>query len=156
VHYAQWLAAIYKIAKAQMSHAHPSGCLFMVLTDHEYKRFPLHTSASDQAIDRPDVAPPPSCPLDAPPVLRDSYNREVAKYESFLDDNAKLLQAIIVSVLPEDMMTLRDPVFGDLLPTIHVVLAHVKTTHGNVTAALPSRLPPPCGPLHRKGGPLQP
>ncbi len=68
------------------------------------------------------------CPLDAPPVLRDSYNREVAKYESYLDVNAKLLQAIIiiVSVLPEDMMALRDPVFGDLLLTIPVVLAHVK------------------------------
>jgi hypothetical protein len=98
----------------------------------------------------------------------DSYNLEVAKYESFLDINAKLLQANIVSVLPEDMMALRDPIFGDLLLTILVVLAHVKTTHGNVTAAdlavmkaaladklqaaLTSTLPPPCSPFYPEVG----
>jgi hypothetical protein len=103
----------------------------------------------------------------------DSCNLEVAKYESFLDINAKLLQANIVSILPEDMMALWDPIpiFGDLLLTILVVLAHVKTTHGNVTAAdlsvmktaladklqaaLTSTLPPPCSPFYQEVGSVQ-
>ncbi len=38
------------------------------------------------------------------------------------------------SILPADLVALRDPVHGDLLLDIPTILAHVASIHGNVTA----------------------
>jgi hypothetical protein len=42
--------------------------------------------------------------------------------------------AIIASILPADLVALRDPVHGDFLLDIPTILAHVALIHGNVTA----------------------
>jgi len=47
---------------------------------------------------------------------------------------ARLKTAIIASILPADLVVLRDPLHGDLLLDIPTILAHVATIHGNVTA----------------------
>jgi hypothetical protein len=47
---------------------------------------------------------------------------------------AKLLTAIIASVLRADLLALRDPLYGDLLLDIPTVLAYVAKEHGRVTA----------------------
>ncbi len=47
---------------------------------------------------------------------------------------ARLKTAIITSILPADLVALRDPVHGNLLLDIPMILAHVTTIHGNVTA----------------------
>ena len=47
---------------------------------------------------------------------------------------ARLKTAIISSMLPADLVALRDPVHGDLLLDIPMILAHVATIHGNVSA----------------------
>ena len=47
---------------------------------------------------------------------------------------AKLLTAIIASMLPADILALRDPLYGDILLDIPTVLVHMAKTHGAVTA----------------------
>ena len=54
---------------------------------------------------------------------------------AWVEVQAKLLTAIIIaSVLPADLLALRDPLYGDLLLDIPTVLAHVAKEHGRVTA----------------------
>ncbi len=53
---------------------------------------------------------------------------------AWVEVQAKLLTAIIASVMPADLLALRDPLFGDLLLDIPTVLAHVAKEHGRVTA----------------------
>ncbi len=47
---------------------------------------------------------------------------------------ARLKTAIIASILPADLVALRDPVHGNILLDIPTILAHVALIHGNVTA----------------------
>jgi hypothetical protein len=108
------------------------------------------------------VVPPVLPPIDANAMLRDGFNRALAHHEAWVTLRAKLLAAVIKSVLPQDLMALRDPQHAFLLLTLPNLLAHIKTVHGTVTAVdlilsnegrivaevgLTSRLPQPCSPL---------
>ncbi len=53
---------------------------------------------------------------------------------AWVEVQAKLLTAIIASVLPADLLALRDPLYVDLLLDIPTVLAHVAKEHERVTA----------------------
>ena len=135
INYKPWLACIFAIAASQCQTQFDSGCLFMVMTDAEYAAFPLHVDASGNAIQRPTVVPPKLPPLDAPAMLRDGFTRALAHHEAWVTVRAKLLAAAIKSVLPQDLMALRDPTHAFLLLTLPVLLAHIKKVHGTVTAA---------------------
>ncbi len=67
-------------------------------------------------------------------IARDAYTRDLARYVAWVEVQAKLLTAIIASVLPADLLALREPLYGDLLLGIPIVLAHVAQEHGRVTA----------------------
>ena len=134
INYKPWLACIFAIAASQCQTQFDSGCLFMVMTDAEYAAFPLHVDAGGQAIQRPTVVPPVLPPIDANGMLRDGFNRALAHHEAWVTVRAKLLAAVIKSVLPQDLMALRDPQHAFLLLTLPNLLAHIKTVHGTVTA----------------------
>ena len=136
VRYTPWKAAIFKLAAAQLRSQFPSGCLFLVQTQAEYDAFPLHTDTSGHLIPRPVlVLVPPSLPKASDTVIaRETYTRDLAQYVAWVEVQAKLLTAIIASVLPADLLALRDPLYGDLLLDIPTVLAHVAKEHGRVTA----------------------
>ena len=135
INYKPWLACIFSIAASQCQTQFDSGCLFMVMDNAEYAAFPLHVDAGGNAIQRPTVVPPKLPPLDAPAMLRDGYTRALAHHEAWVTVRAKLLAAAIKSVLPQDLMALRDPQHAFLLLTLPVLLAHIKKVHGTVTAA---------------------
>ncbi len=60
--------------------------------------------------------------LEAP---RFSARRDLVSYEALVLVKARLKTAIIASILPADLVALRDPVHGDLLLDIPTILAHV-------------------------------
>jgi hypothetical protein len=68
-------------------------------------------------------------------LQRDAFARDQgqASYEALVLVQARLKTAIIASILPADLVVLRDPVHGDLLLDIPTILAHVASIHGNVT-----------------------
>jgi hypothetical protein len=82
---------------------------------------------------------------------RNGFNRALAHHEAWVTVRAKLLAAVIKSVLPQDLMALRDPQHAFLILTLPALLAHIKTVHGMVTAidlssmkaALLQKLPSP-------------
>ena len=79
--------------------------------------------------------PPPPIPVTGDTTLqREAYARELASYEALVLVQARLKTAIISSILPADLVALRDPVHGDLLLDIPTILAHIALIHGNVTA----------------------
>jgi hypothetical protein len=110
VNYTPWLACIFANAASQGQTQSDSGCLFMVIADEEYAAFPLHVDAGGNAIQRPAAVPPVLPPLDTNAMLRDGFNRALAHHEAWVTVRAKLLAAVIKSVLlPQDLMALRDP-----------------------------------------------
>ncbi len=86
------------------------------------------------------VIAPPSLTPPTPPVAgdttlqRETYARALASHEALVLVQARLKTAIIASILPADLVALRDPLHGDLLLDIPTILAHVASIHGNVTA----------------------
>ncbi len=104
------------------------------MADEEYAAFPLHVDAGRNAIQRPAVVPLVLIPLDANAMLRDGFNRALAHHEAWVTVRTTLLVAVIKSVLPQDLMALRDLQHAFLLLTLPALLAHIKTVHGTVTA----------------------
>ena len=131
--YLPWKAALFKIAASQLPTFFVSGCLFLVQTQPEYDAFPLHLTGTR-------VTPRPTVTAPTPPVAgdttlqRETFARDLASYEALVLVQARLKTAIISSILPADLVALRDPVHGDLLLDIPMILAHVATIHGNVSA----------------------
>jgi hypothetical protein len=108
INYKPWLACIFAIAASQCQTQFDSGCLFMVMMDEEYAPFPLHMDVGGNAIQRPAVVPPVLPPLDANATLRDGFNRALAHHEAWVTVRAKLLAAVMKSVLPQDLAIGRD------------------------------------------------
>ncbi len=83
----------------------------------------------------PPTLVPPTAPVAGDTTLqRETFARDLASNEALVLVKARLKTAIIASILPADLVTLRDPVHGDLLLDIPTILAHVAKIHGNVTA----------------------
>jgi hypothetical protein len=66
-------------------------------------------------------------------LQREAFARALASYESLVLVQARLKTAIIASILPADLVALRDPLHGDLLLDIPTILANVADIHGDVT-----------------------
>jgi hypothetical protein len=103
-----------------------AACSWLLTEDAEYAAFPLHVNASGNAIQRPTVVSPKLPPIDAPAMLRDGYTRALVYNDAWVTVRAKLLAAAIKSVLPQDLMALRDPQHAFLLLTLPVLLDHIK------------------------------
>jgi hypothetical protein len=63
-------------------------------------------------------------------LQREAYARTLASHEALMLVQARLKTAIIASILPADLVALRDPLHGDLLLDIPTILAHVASIHG--------------------------
>ena len=109
VRYTPWKAAIFKIAAAQLRSQFPSGCLFLVQTTLEYDASPLHTDSSGTLIPKPALAPPPLPKTGDTVIAREAYTRDLAQYVVWVEVQAKLLTAIIASVLPADLLPVSPP-----------------------------------------------
>ena len=131
--YLPWKAALFKIAASQLPTVFVSGCLFLVQTQQEYDAFPLHI-VSGNVIPAPKLTPPTAPVAGDTTLQREAFARDLASYEALVLVQARLKTAIIASILPADLVALRDPVHGDLLLDIPTILAHVASIHGNVTA----------------------
>ena len=131
--YLPWKAALFKIAASQLPTLFVSGCLFLVQTQPEYDAFPLHI-VSGSVIAPPTLAPPTPPVAGDTTLQRETFARDLASYEALVLVQARLKTAIISSILPADLVALRDPVHGDLLLDIPTIMAHVATIHGNVSA----------------------
>ena len=131
--YLPWKAALFKIAASQLPTVFVSGCLFLVQTQQEYDAFPLHI-VSGNVIPAPKLTPPTAPVAGDTTLQREAFARDLASYEALVLVRARLKTAIIASILPADLVALRDPVHGDLLLDIPTILAHVASIHGNVTA----------------------
>jgi hypothetical protein len=107
IHYK--LACIFAIVASQCQTQFDPGCLFMVMTNAEY------AAGGGNANQRPVVVHPILPPLDANAMLRDGFNRALAHYDALVTVGAKLSAAVIKSVLPQDLMALRDPQHAFLL-----------------------------------------
>jgi hypothetical protein len=96
-------------------------------------RFPCLHIVSGNVISQPKLAPP-QVPVTGDTTLqREAFARDQASYEALVLVQARLKTAIIASIMPADLVALRDPVHGDLLLDIPTILAHVASIHGNVT-----------------------
>ena len=131
--YLPWKAALFKIAASQLPTLFVSGCLFLVQTQPEYDAFPLHI-VSGSVIAQPTLAPPTPPVAGDTTLQRETFARDLASYEALVLVQARLKTAIISSILPADLVALRDPVHRDLLLDIPTIMAHVATIHGNVSA----------------------
>jgi hypothetical protein len=130
--YLPWKAALFKIAASQLPTLFVSGCLFLVQTQPEYDAFPLHV-VSGSVIAPPTLIPPTPPVAGDTTLQREAFARALASHEALVLVQARLKTAIIASILPADLVALRDPLHGDLLLDIPTILAHVATIHGNVT-----------------------
>ena len=116
--YLPWKAALFKIAASQLPTLFVSGCLFLVQTQPEYDAFPLHI-VSGNVIAKPTLAAPTPPVAGDTTLQRETFARDLASYEALVLVQARLKTAIISSILPADLVALRDPVHGDLL--LHTV-----------------------------------
>jgi hypothetical protein len=83
----------------------------------------------------PYCDPPPTALTAGDTTLqRKTFARELASYEALVLVQARLRTIIIASILPADLVALRDPVHADLLLDIPTIMAHVALIHGSVTA----------------------
>ena len=103
VRYTPWKAAIFKTAAAQLRSQFPSGCLFLVQTQPEYDAFPFHT-VSGTLIPRPALTTYPLPKAGDSVIAREAYTRDLAQYVAWVEVQAKLLTAIIASILPADLL----------------------------------------------------
>ena len=89
---------------------------------------------SGNVIAKPTLAAPTPPVAGDTTLQRETFARDLASYEALVLVQARLKTAIISSILPADLVALRDPVHGDLLLDIPTIMAHVATIHGNVSA----------------------
>ena len=106
--YLPWKEALFKIAASQLPTLFVSGCLFLVQNQSEYDTFPLHVVSG--SVIAPPTLTPPTPPVAGDTTLqREAFARALASHEALVLVRARLKTAIIASILPADLLALRDP-----------------------------------------------
>jgi len=78
---------------------------------------------SGNVIAPPSVRPPTPPQAGDTTLQRETFARALVSHEALVLVQARLKTAIIASILPADLVALRDPLHGDLLLDIPTILA---------------------------------